>query len=96
MGSQEEITGVEVYTTNEPCMAKHVQYKGMILVSKNKYRHNFGDIGSGFKDELLKELREKAVQAGANAIVGLRMETNFIAGGAVDMMAYGTAVYFVR
>merc|ERR1712112_528351 len=81
---------VEVYTTNEPCMAKDVQYKGMILVSKNKGRNMFSDIGSGFKslvggeikglskltsdlrDELLWELKEKAAQAGANAIVGLR------------------------
>ena len=61
------MAGVELYTTNEPCMAKDVQYKGMILVSKNKY--TFGDIGSGFKDikmseirdELVRELKEKTV-----------------------------------
>merc|ERR1712117_495768 len=94
MASQGEIAAVEVYTTNEPCMAKDVQYKGMILVSKS--RSMFSDIGSGFKslvggeikglskltsdlrDELLWELKEKAAQAGANAIVGLRMETNTI------------------
>ena len=51
---------------------------------------------SDLRDELLWELKEKAAQAGANAIVGLRMETNIIAGGVVDMVAYGTAVYFVR
>ena len=47
MASQGEIAAVEVYTTNEPCMAKDVQYKGMILVSKNKSRNMFSDIGSG-------------------------------------------------
>jgi len=114
MASQGEIAAVEVYTTNEPCMAKDVQYKGMILVSKNKSRNMFSDIGSGFKslvggeikglskltsdlrDELLWELKEKAVQAGANAVVGLRMETNTIFEGVLDMVVYGTAVYFQR
>ena len=93
------MAGVELYTTNQPCMAKNVKYKGMILVSKNKYKNTSGfkDIKmSEIRDELLQELREKAVQAGANAIVGLRMETNTISEGVLDMVAYGTAVYFLR
>ena len=45
---------------------------------------------------MLWELKEKAAQAGANAIVGLRMETNSISEGVLDMVAYGTAVYFLR
>merc|ERR1712179_114339 len=105
---------VEVYTTDNPCMSKNVQYKGMIIVSKNKSRNMFSDIGSGFKslvggevkglsmltsdlrEELLQELKEKATQAGANAIVGLRMETNTIFEGVLDMVVYGTAVHFER
>ena len=68
---------------------------------------------SDLRDELLQELKEKAVQAGANAIVGLRldqsmivlkisnfcyvrMETNTIFEGVLDMVVYGTAVYFQR
>eukprot|EP00092_Neocalanus_flemingeri_P007931 GFUD01008558.1.p1 GENE.GFUD01008558.1~~GFUD01008558.1.p1 ORF type:complete len:115 (-),score=39.03 GFUD01008558.1:204-548(-) len=114
MASQGEVAAVEVYTTNEPVMAKQMEYKGMLLASKVKSRNMFSDIGSGFKslvggeikglskltadirEELLWELREKAVQAGANAIVGLRMETNSIFEGVLDMVVYGTAVYFQR
>merc|ERR1712066_128069 len=106
MASQGEISAVEVYTTNEPVMAKQIHYKGMILVSKNKSRNMFSDIGSGFKslvggeikglskltsdlrDELLWELKEKAAQAGANAVVGLRVETNTIFEGVLDMVVY--------
>ena len=51
MASQGEISAVEVYTTDTPCMAKEVQYKGMILVSKNKSRNMFSDIGSGDVDD---------------------------------------------
>jgi uncharacterized protein YbjQ (UPF0145 family) len=114
MASQGEIAAVEVYTSNEPAMAREIEYKGMLLVSKVKSRNMFSDIKSDLKslvggeikglskltadirEELLLELREKAVQAGANAIVGLRMETNSIVEGVVDMVVYGTAVYFHR
>merc|ERR1712083_467186 len=114
MASQGEISAMEVYTTNEPVMARQIHYKGMILVSKNKSRNMFSDIGSGFKslvggeikglskltsdlrDELLWELKEKAATARANAVVGLRMETNTIFEGVLDMVVYGTAVYFER
>merc|ERR1719290_372520 len=48
---------------------------------------------SDLRDELLWELKEKAAQAGANAVVGLRMETNTIFEGVLDMVVYGTAVY---
>ena len=114
MASQRETAAVEVYTSNKPAMAREIEYKGMLLVSKVKSRNMFSDMKSELKslvggeikglskltadirEELLLELREKAVQAGANAIVGLRMETNSIVEGVVDMVVYGTAVYFHR
>jgi len=45
------------------------------------------------RDELLYELKEKAVEMGANAIVGIRMETNSVFEGLLEMVIYGTAVY---
>ena len=90
MASQAVIEAVEVYTTNEPCMAVTTEYKGLLMASKVKSRNMFSDIGSGFKsmiggeikglskltadvrNELIWELKEKAAEAGANAIVGLR------------------------
>jgi uncharacterized protein YbjQ (UPF0145 family) len=71
----------------------------------------FSDIGAGFKsmvggeiksmskltrDELIAEAQEEAVGMGANAITGLRMETNTIFDGTVDMVLYGTAVHVNR
>ena len=49
MASQAEVSAVEVYTSNEPVMAKNMEYKGMLLVSKVKSRNMFSDIGSGCK-----------------------------------------------
>ena len=90
MASQAQVQAVEVYTTNEPCMVKSMEYKGLVRASKVKSRNVFSDIGAGFKsmvggeikgmskltselrDELLWELKEKAANIGANAVVGLR------------------------
>ena len=94
MASQAAIEAVEVYTTNEPCMAQTLEYKGLVMASKVKSRNMFSDIGSGFKslvggeikglskltsdvrNELIWELKEKAANDGANAIVGLRYQEN--------------------
>jgi len=51
--------------------------------------------------ELLNESREEAIQrmvaqtqaAGGNAVVNIRFSTANIAGGAAEVMAYGTAVF---
>merc|ERR1711899_553754 len=114
MASQAQVQAVEVYTTNEPCMVKSMEYKGLVLASKVKSRNVFSDIGAGFKsmvggeikgmskltselrDELLWELKEKAANIGANAVVGLRMETNSVFEGMLDMVVVGTAVFFTR
>ena len=47
MASQAEVSAVEIYTSMEPVMAKHIEYKGMLLASKVKSRNMFSDIGSG-------------------------------------------------
>ena len=37
-----------------------------------------------------------AARAGANAVVGVRMETNSVYDGMLDVVMLGTAVYFTR
>ena len=48
------------------------------------------------REELLLKLKKVALEAGANAVVGLTMETNIISGNVLDVVALGTAVYFER
>ena len=38
---------IELYTSMEPVMATHIEYKGMLMCSKVKSRNMFSDIGSG-------------------------------------------------
>ena len=47
MATSGAIEAVEVYTTNEPCMAKTTEYKGLVIVSKVKTRNMFSDIKVG-------------------------------------------------
>ena len=48
------------------------------------------------RNELLAEAEEIAIGMGANAITGLRLETNTLFDGALDMVLYGTAVHVRR
>ena len=50
---------------------------------------------SGIREELLLKLKEKAMEVGANAVVGMKMEANTLL-LAVEVVAIGTAVYFER
>ena len=48
------------------------------------------------RNELIAEAQAKAKALGANAITGLRLETNPICDGTVDIVLYGTAVHVTR
>lgn len=45
------------------------------------------------REEVLIEMRAAAKEIGANAIVGIKFETNELFEGMLDIVAYGTAVY---
>ncbi len=55
---------------------------------------NLTKMTAQLRQELIQEAQEKAVEMGANAIVGLRFETNAVWEGTSDMVMYGTAVHF--
>ena len=57
MAKQVDIDAVEVYTTNNPCMARTQEYKGLVIASKVKSRNMFSDIGSGFKSMIGGEIK---------------------------------------
>ncbi|MDA1188965.1 MAG: YbjQ family protein [Chloroflexi bacterium] len=44
------------------------------------------------REQSLSRMTERAVELGANAVVGLRFSTSVITGGAAEILAYGTAV----
>ncbi len=44
----------------------------------------------------LKRMVEKAKEMGANAVIGVRFSTSAIAGGAAEILVYGTAVVVER
>ena len=46
--------------------------------------------------EVIEQAKGEAERLGANAIVGVRMETNSVLEGTLEVVLYGTAVKFVR
>jgi len=44
------------------------------------------------REQAIDRMAEQAVNLGANAIVGLRVTTSMLMGGAAELLAYGTAV----
>ena len=44
--------------------------------------------------EVIEQAKEEADRLGANAIVGVRMETNSVLEGTLEVVLYGTAVKF--
>lgn len=44
------------------------------------------------REQAIDRMAEQAMQQGANAIVGVRMTTSTLMGGAAELVAYGTGV----
>ena len=78
-------------------MAKNIEYKGILHANilKNLERKKVESQMFGLREELLLRLKEKAMEVGANAVVGMKMEANTLV-HAVEVVAIGTAVYFER
>lgn len=90
-------TEVEVYTTNEIFMTKSMEYKGIVMVTKMKTMTRFNDeVPTEIREKLLQSLKEKAAKLGANAVVGLRTETNLIFKKWMEFLWIGTAVFYTR
>ena len=48
------------------------------------------------RDEAIYRLKQDASKLGADAVISMRFTTSMIAAGAVEIMAYGTAVKFAE
>ena len=48
------------------------------------------------RNELMEEAIEKAQDLGANALCGVRFETNTVFDGALDVVMYGTAILYKK
>ena len=48
------------------------------------------------RNELMNEAMEKATELGANALCGVRFETNTLMEGSLDIVMYGTAIVYKR
>jgi uncharacterized protein YbjQ (UPF0145 family) len=54
--------------------------------------HEYTEMLSESREIALDRMRKKAKELGADAVINVRFMTSAIAGGAAEIMAYGTAV----
>lgn len=54
--------------------------------------HHYTKMLGECREQALDRLKEHARQLGADAVVAVRFETSSIAGGAAEILVYGTAV----
>ena len=54
--------------------------------------HEYDKLLAESREQALDRLIAEAEQLGANAVVGVRITTSVVMGGAAEMLAYGTAV----
>lgn len=55
---------------------------------------SYTEMLSESREESIGRMRESAVALGADAVVNARFTTSQVAGGAAELLAYGTAVKF--
>jgi uncharacterized protein YbjQ (UPF0145 family) len=54
--------------------------------------HEYTKLMGEAREQALDRMKSEAQMLGANAIVGMRLTTSVIMGGAAELLAYGTAV----
>jgi len=52
----------------------------------------YSSLLAGAREQAIDRMKDEARRVGANAVIGFRMETSTIMGGASEIVAYGTAV----
>jgi len=52
----------------------------------------YSSLLAGASEQAIDRMKDEARRVGANAVIGFRMETSTIMGGASEILAYGTAV----
>jgi uncharacterized protein YbjQ (UPF0145 family) len=100
-GFEHEIT----MTTSDTIVGQPIARSlGLVRGNAVRARHIGRDILAGFRNivggeigdytKLLAEAREQALSLGADGVVGVRLTTSMVMGGAAELLAYGTAVVF--
>lgn len=52
----------------------------------------YSSLLAGAREQAIDRMKDEARRMGADAVIGFRMETSTIMGGASEILAYGTAV----
>ncbi len=86
------------FVTGSTVRAKHVGsdiMAGLKSVVGGELK-GYTELLANGRDEAIYRLKQDASKLGADAVISMRLTTSMIAAGAVEIMAYGTAVKFAE
>lgn len=86
------------FVTGSTVRAKHVGsdiMAGMKSVVGGELK-GYTELLANGRDEAVYRLKQDASRLGADAVISMRLTTSMVAVGAVEIMAYGTAVNFAE
>ncbi len=86
------------FVTGSTVRAKHVGsdiMAGLKSVVGGELK-GYTELLANGRDEAIYRLKQDASKLGADAVISMRFTTSMIAAGAVEIMAYGTAVKFAE
>ena len=91
---QHEITEVLGLARGSTVRAKHIG-RDIAALLKNIVGgeiKGYTELLAEGREEAIYRMQEDALRLGANAVIGFRVSTAMVSQGAVEIMAYGTAV----
>lgn len=67
-------------------------FQGGFAFLKGDTRKNYTELSEKSREEALELMLQRAAQLGANAVIGVRYDTNDVSTNITEVLAYGTAV----
>ena len=99
LATTETITGTRIVKSfglvrGNTIRARHVG-RDIVALLKNLVGgeiHEYTKLMAESREQALDRMQAEAEKLGANAVVGVRLTTSMLMGGAAELLAYGTAV----
>jgi uncharacterized protein YbjQ (UPF0145 family) len=88
------IKGLKGFVKGSTVQSKHIGkdlMAGLKTIVGGEIRE-YTEMLNEAREKSIERMKEEAVRLGANAIIGMRLETSSVMQGASEIIAYGTAV----
>lgn len=103
LATTETIAGHDIVTTLGIVRGAATRTRNLLEDASEWFRNlvgaeldNYTAMLAEAREQALERMQSDAERLGADAVVGVRLTTNYVANGAAEVMAYGTAVMLTK